>query len=58
MIGQVVFLTGADLTIIGKHEEKLSLFKPFAKVTTSTDDTYEIVIDASGSPTGFLTAKR
>ena len=58
MIGQVVFLTGADLTIIGKHEEKLSLFKPFAKVTTSTDDTYEIVIDASGSPTGFLTAQK
>ncbi|NLX62035.1 MAG: alcohol dehydrogenase catalytic domain-containing protein [Tissierellia bacterium] len=58
MIGQVVALTGSDLTIIGKHEEKLSLFKPFARVTTNTEDTYEVVIDASGSPTGLLTAQK
>lgn len=58
MIGQAVSLTGADLTIIGKQEEKLSLFKPFAKVTTKLDDTYEVVIDASGSPTGLLTAQK
>lgn len=58
MIAQVVHLTGADLTIIGKHQEKLSLFKSFAKVKTTLDETYEIVIDASGSPTGLLTAQK
>lgn len=58
MIGQVISLTGADLTIIGKHEEKLRLFKSFAKVTTKAEESYEIVIDASGSPTGILTAQK
>lgn len=58
MISQVVSLTGANLTIIGKHEEKLSLFKSFAKVRTNTDESYEIVIDASGSPSGILTAQK
>ncbi|NLK42862.1 MAG: alcohol dehydrogenase catalytic domain-containing protein [Tissierellia bacterium] len=58
MIGEVVALTGADLTIIGKHDEKLKLFKAFAKVTSNNEDTYEIVIDASGSPSGLLTAQK
>lgn len=58
MISQVVHLTGADLTIIGRHEEKLDLFKAFAKVTKDTNDTFEVVIDASGSPSGLLTAQR
>jgi len=58
MIAQVISLTGADLTIIGRHEEKLNLFKPFAKIRTKTDESYEIVIDASGSPTGILTAQK
>lgn len=57
MIGQVIALTGADLTIIGKHEEKLGMFSSFAKVTTELNDTYEVVIDASGSPSGLLTAQ-
>lgn len=58
MIAQVVSLTGANLTIIGKHEEKLNLFNSFAKVTTKAEESYEIVIDASGSPTGLLTAQK
>lgn len=58
MISQVISLTGADLTIIGRHEEKLNLFRPFAKTTTKTEESYEIVIDASGSPTGILTAQK
>ncbi|MDR7856794.1 alcohol dehydrogenase catalytic domain-containing protein [Tissierella sp.] len=58
MIAQVVSLTGANLTIIGKHEEKLNLFKSFAKVRTNTEESYEIVIDASGSPSGILTAQK
>lgn len=57
MIAQVVSLTGANLTIIGKHEEKLNLFNSFAKVKTKAEESYEIVIDASGSPSGLLTAQ-
>lgn len=58
MISQVISLTGADLTIIGKHEEKLKMFSPFAKTTSSVDDKYELVIDATGSPTGLLTGQK
>lgn len=58
MIAQVVALTGADLTVVGRHEEKLATFASFAKVLTKTDQTFEVVIDATGSPTGLLTAQK
>ena len=58
MISQVIALTGADLTVIGKHEEKLKPFKNFAKTTIDADDTYEVVVEATGNPTGFDTAKK
>ncbi|HHT50874.1 MAG TPA: alcohol dehydrogenase catalytic domain-containing protein [Eubacteriaceae bacterium] len=58
MIAQVIHLIGADLTIIGRHEDKLDLFKSFGKVTKETSDAFEVVIDASGSPSGLLTAQR
>ena len=58
MISQVIALTGADLTVIGKHEEKLKPFKNFAKTTIDVDDTYEVVVEATGNPTGFDTAKK
>lgn len=57
MIAQVIYLSGADLTIIGKYEEKLDLFTDFGKVTIKPEESYEIVIDASGSPSGILTAQ-
>lgn len=56
MIAQVIALTGADLTVIGRHEEKLDNFRPFAKAVTDTRDTFEVVIDAAGSPSGILSA--
>ncbi len=58
MIAQVVSLAGVDLTVIGRHEDKLKNFSIFAKTTMNTDETYEVVIDATGSPTGILTAQR
>lgn len=58
MIAQVMYLTGANVTIIGKYEEKLKLFKEYGKTTTNPDESYEVVIDASGSPTGILTAQK
>ena len=57
MIAQAVSLTGADLTVIGRHEDKLNAFRAFAKTTTDPVDTYEVVIDATGSPSGILTAQ-
>ena len=50
MIAQVVALHGVPLTIIGKHSDKLKLFDKIAKTERELDETYEIVIDATGSP--------
>lgn len=58
MIAQAVSLSGADLTVIGRHEEKLINFRKFAKAVTETEETFETVIDAAGSPSGILTAAR
>ncbi|MDD5848829.1 MAG: alcohol dehydrogenase catalytic domain-containing protein [Firmicutes bacterium] len=84
LIAQVLSLTGADLTVIGKHEEKLQKFKPIAHVRTIdsfglnleseayadpashyepdlshvAQDTYEVVVDASGNPSGLDLAAR
>ncbi|MDO5017865.1 MAG: alcohol dehydrogenase catalytic domain-containing protein [Lagierella massiliensis] len=53
MIGQVIALTGCEINVLGKHEEKLLNFKAFANTMLDTKDTYPIVIDATGSPTGI-----
>lgn len=58
MIAQVVSLYGVELTIIGKHEEKLKLFEKLGKIKHNDGDTYEIVIDATGSPSGLELAKK
>lgn len=57
MIAQVLALSGIDVTVIGRHKEKLEKFKAFAKTTTSHKNTYELVIDAAGGPSGLLTAQ-
>lgn len=57
MIAQVVALTGADLTVIGKSADKLKHFESFANINHKDGDTYEIVIDATGLPSGIETAK-
>ena len=58
MIAQVVSLYGVDLTIIGKHEDKLKLFEKLGKIRHEDGNTYEIVIDATGSPSGIELAKQ
>lgn len=57
MIAQVVSLHGVDLTIIGRHEEKLRLFEHLGNTKYHEGDTFEIVIDATGSPSGIELAK-
>ena len=57
MIGQVVALTGAPLTVIGRIPEKLELFKDFSVARLlEPSGTYEIVIDATGTPESLPTA--
>ena len=58
MIAQVVALNGADVYVSGHHRDKLEKFKSFANITVSPDDSFEIVIDACGSPSGMETAKK
>ena len=72
MIAQVLALTGTELTVVGRHPEKLALFEPFAKTVfegtfrdgpsgsedgssraLTADECFEIVVDASGSRSGF-----
>ena len=56
-IANVMNLAGADLTVIGKNPDKLKLFEAFAKTTTDkVPDSFEIVIEASGNPSGLDTA--
>ncbi len=57
LTAQVLALTGLDLTVIGKHEEKLELFKPFAKVAAKGErEGYEYVAECTGSETGLPAA--
>lgn len=54
LTAQVLALTGVDLTVIGRHPEKLELFRPFARVTTCGEkEGYEIVAECTGSETGL-----
>ena len=56
-VAQVLAQTGIDLTVIGKYEEKLELFKTFAKVTTEGEpEGYEYVAECTGSPSGLQKA--
>lgn len=69
MIAQVLHLSGTQVTVIGKHAEKLEKFRPFAELRvsgagskdmgieplriTTAEDMFEVVVEASGSPTGM-----
>ncbi len=51
MIAQVVALTGSPVTVIGLNPEKLKLFRDFSVAQLlEPSGTYEVVIDATGSP--------
>lgn len=53
-IANVMHYVGADVTVIGKHPEKLQLFEKIAKTTTEhVREEYEVVVEATGSPVGI-----
>ncbi|MEG0876046.1 MAG: alcohol dehydrogenase catalytic domain-containing protein [Oscillospiraceae bacterium] len=58
LIAQVLALTGAEVTVLGRHEDKLRRFADFAKTATALDRRFEKVVDACGSPSGTETALR
>ncbi len=67
MIAQVLALTGAKLTVIGRHPEKLDMYKTFARTVLETeyrtesggvkdltaDECFDVVVDATGSRSGI-----
>lgn len=58
LCGWVVRQTGADVTLIGKHPEKLALAGPTitTKLTQDVPDLacrFDLVVEATGSPTGL-----
>lgn len=53
-IANVMAMAKAKVTVIGKHPEKLELFKKIADVTIESEpEQYEIVVEATGSPSGI-----
>lgn len=58
MISQILALSGMEVTVFGRHEDKLEAFKPFAKVQTEVSGNFEIVVDAAGGASGLATAQK
>jgi len=60
LCAQVLKLTGANVTVVGKHAEKLSLIKRCAIRTVHLDDwqqkSFDLVVDATGSESGLQLA--
>ena len=58
MIAGVLALTGTDLTVIGRHDEKLALFSAYGKTVKETDESFDVVVDATGSASGIALAQK
>lgn len=60
LICQVLQLTGCDLRLVGKYPKKLFLAQSWGiktdKLNAADDHKVDIVVEASGSPSGFSTA--
>ena len=62
LCAQVLSTTGAEVTLIGKHRAKLAIAERRGIETNSIDKAqkrkreFGVVVEASGSPTGFATA--
>ncbi len=56
LTGQVLSLTGCNLTVIGHHEEKLSILNQIGIYTSLNEDIsdkFDVVVDCTGSPAGL-----
>lgn len=56
-VAKVLAAADAKLTVVGRHEEKLALFSDIAEtVLNGVPQGYELVVEATGSPSGFSKA--
>lgn len=59
LVSMALRLTGCDLLLVGKHQEKLKLFEDIGGRISlldhfeRTDDRFDIVVEASGHPSGW-----
>ena len=63
LCAQVIALTGCQLTLLGRHTDKLLILKEKHIHTTTQLDEFapasiDIVIEATGTPSGFETARK
>jgi alcohol dehydrogenase len=61
LAAQVLALTGCDLTVVGRHEEKLSILARRGIETRLSDEGLEgadLVVECTGRPAGFQAAQR
>ena len=67
LVAQVLALTGCDLHVIGRHEDKLDILArrgittevvPRDAESTVPDRNADIVVECTGNPSGFATARR
>jgi threonine dehydrogenase-like Zn-dependent dehydrogenase len=63
LLARVLALTGCDLTVAARHEHQRRLLRDAAIETCAPDALdheggFDIVVEASGSPDGFATARR
>ncbi len=62
LITQVLRLTGCDLTLVGKHENKLRIVERMGVKTSTLEKVPEIkadlVVECTGNPKGYSLAKR
>ncbi len=62
LVCMVLKLTGSSMTVVGKHDSKLDLFAKHQAATVNLNDLeklnkrYDLVVEASGSPSGWDTA--
>lgn len=59
MIASVLHLSGADLTVVGKHQDKLKKFRDFGRTAVAEEagkGAFELVVEATGSPSGLALA--
>lgn len=62
LVAQVIALLGCDLTVVGRHPEKLAILARRGIPTALADETdglaADVVVECTGRPEGFATAKR
>jgi threonine dehydrogenase-like Zn-dependent dehydrogenase len=62
LIARTLALTGCDLTVLGRHAEKLDLLTPHGDAIGEPDlvdpGTFDIAVECTGNADGFATARR